>query len=246
MFLSAGRAGRDTGQCWLWPPGSAKLGFGHLPGKRDPAWLAYDANLPHAMAPALLEHVYTWLSPSDALCRADLIFALAGRESRKHFALELFQRRMAETLLLSVGRFEIRRFARLPWPTELDLLPIASRTPAPLRHYFVGFEAGNTRVELVPRGQFGTLSEIRALSEWLHKRPQIGSLLVISSAPHLRRVRLCCRALLAKHLKIHFIAAPNDALTPEAWWHESRSRADVLKEIPKLLTYKLLLTFCRF
>jgi hypothetical protein len=197
--------------------------------------------------PALLQHLYAWLSPSDAVCNADLIFALAGRESRKHFALQLFQRRLADVLLLSVARFEIRKFSRLSWPADIDLLQIAAATPAPLRHYFVSLEAGDTRVQLISRGHFGTLSEIRALSRWLRERPQTGSLLVISSGPHLRRVRLCCRALLPKQLQVHFIATPADAsLAPSTWWREGGTRSDVLKEIPKLLIYKLLLKSFRF
>lgn len=194
------------------------------------------------MLTRLLEHLYDWLSPSDATGQADLIFALAGRQSRKLYALELFQHRAASTLLLSVARFEIRKFAQLPWPADIDLLQVASGTPPALRHYFVSFEVGTTRVELIRPGYFGTLSEIRTLAEWLKKRPQIGKLLVISSAPHLRRVRVCCHALLPARVKIHFIATPNDSpLARDNWWHDRRSRTVVLKEIPKFFAYRLLL-----
>ena len=87
------------------------------------------------MLTRLLERLYDWLSPSDATSQADLIFALAGRQSRKLYALELFQRHAASTLLLSVARFEIRKFAQLPWPADIDLLQVASGTPPALRHY---------------------------------------------------------------------------------------------------------------
>lgn len=194
------------------------------------------------MLTLLLEHLYDWLSPSEPIRPADAVFALAGRESRKRFALELLHCAPAPTLVLSVGRFEIRRFAQLPWPGVINLLEVASRTPPPLRHYFVSFEGGDTQVELIPRGRLGTLTEIRALVRWLERRPQIASLLVISSAPHLRRVRACCRALLPAGLPIHFIAVPNDApLGRATWWHERRARRVVVKEIPKLFVYKLLL-----
>lgn len=194
------------------------------------------------MLASLLDRVYQWLSPRDSVVSGDLIFALAGRESRKRFALELFGRAYAPSLVLSVGRFEIRKFAKLSWPDSINLLEVASRTPAPLRHYFVSLERGSTRVELISRGRLGTLSEIRALATWLRVRPEIASISVISSAPHLRRVRVCCQALLPAHLKLHFLATPNDgALTQRAWWCERHSRMLVLKEISKLVLYKLLL-----
>lgn len=190
----------------------------------------------------LLARVYDWLSPADSVCAADLIFVLAGRQSRKLFALQLFHEGPAATLLLSVGRFEVRKFAQLPWPEKIDLLQLAKATPPSRRHYFVSLEAGTTHVKLIPRRHFGTLSEIRALAGWLEERPGIGSLLVISSAPHLRRVRACCRALLPPRLQVRFIATPNDTgLARDSWWRDRRSRAMVTKEIPKCFVYALIL-----
>lgn len=54
--------------------------------------------------------LYDWLACVDPIGDADLIFALAGRHSRKVHALELFSLGRTPTLLLSVDRFEIRRF----------------------------------------------------------------------------------------------------------------------------------------
>jgi len=189
-----------------------------------------------------LERLYDWLSPADNPGQGDLIFVLAGRQSRKLYALELFRQGAAGTLLISVARFEIRKFAQLSVPADLDLQAIARATPPSLRHYFVSFQEDSSEVALVSRGRFGTLSEIQALARWLQARPQIRILLVVSSAPHLRRVRACCRALLPTGLKIHFVATSNDgALMRSNWWRNRHSMAVVLKEIPKLFIYKLLL-----
>ena len=189
-----------------------------------------------------LERLYDWLSPADNPGQGDVMFVLAGRQSRKVYALELFRRGAAGTLLISVARFEIRKFAQLSVPADLDLQAIARATPPSLRHYFVSFQEDSSEVALVSRGRFGTLSEIQALARWLQARPQIRILLVVSSAPHLRRVRACCRALLPTGLKIHFVATSNDgALMRSNWWRNRHSMAVVLKEIPKLFIYKLLL-----
>lgn len=97
-------------------------------------------------------------------------------------------------------------------------------------------------MELIPRGRFGTLSEIRALGRWLESRPHIASLVVVSSGPHLRRVRACCRALLPTRLQLHFVPTPDDGwLTRSNWWRNRYSRALVVKEIGKLLVYRLVL-----
>src|SRR5579872_6453467 len=194
------------------------------------------------MLTRLLERLYDWLSAADSPGQGNVIFVLAGRQSRKLYALELFRQGAAGTLLMSVGRFEIRKFAQLSVPADIDLRAIASATPPRLRHYFVTFQEGSSCVELVSRGRFGTLSEIQALARWLQARPPIGILLVVSSAPHLRRVRACCRALLPTGLKFHFVATSNDgAFMRTNWWRNRHSMAVVLKEIPKLFIYKLLL-----
>jgi hypothetical protein len=202
----------------------------------------YDDVFRTRMPTRLLERLFDWLSPSDPVCSSDLIFALAGRHSRKLFALELFRQGRATCLLLSVGRYEIRKFAQLPWPGDVDLARVATSTQAVKRHYFVSFEAGSTGVELVHRGQFGTLSEIRALARWLEPRPHIQSLVVVSSAPHLRRVRACCRGLLPPRLQLHFLPTPNDGwLNRSSWWRNRHSRVMVVKEVGKLFLYWFLL-----
>ena len=194
------------------------------------------------MLTRLLERLYDWLSPSDSAGCGDLIFVLAGRQSRKLYALELFRQGVANNLLLSVGRFEIRKFAQLSWPGGIVLVRVAAATPAPLRHYFVSMELGKSEVELISRGRFGTLSEIRALAAWLQRRPHLRSLVVVSSGPHLRRVRACCRALLPRGVQLCFLSTPDDGrLTRSEWWREAHTRKLVAKEVGKLFVYRLVL-----
>jgi len=205
-------------------------------------WCGYDGGRGIRMLIQLLERLYDWLSPSDSAGCGDLIFVLAGRQSRKLYALELFRQGAGNNLLLSVGRFEIRKFAQLSWPAGIDLVRVAAGTPAALRHYFVSLEAGKSEVELISRGRFGTLSEIRALVAWLQRRPHMRSLVIVSSGPHLRRVRACCRALLPEGVQLRFLATPDDGrLTRSDWWRDAHSRKLVAKEVGKLFVYRLLL-----
>jgi hypothetical protein len=196
---------------------------------------------------ALLMRLYDWLTCADPTGNADLIFTLAGRQGRKIFALELFSQMRAPSLLLSVGRFEIRRFARLMLPVPVDMVQVAASVSPLDRHFFVFFGNNEVEVERVPRGRFGTLSEIRALDAWLLGHPEVSSLLVVSSATHLRRVRMCCRAMLPRQVRIRLLDVPNEDpfLQRDRWWQSRTARAMVIAEPMKLLVYRLVLLLPR-
>jgi uncharacterized SAM-binding protein YcdF (DUF218 family) len=155
-----------------------------------------------------LTRLHAWLSPADAPRNADLIFVLAGRVYRKDYALELFRQGLAPRILFSVGRFEIRRFSKMALPVPLDLLKLAQEVPASQRHYFVFFEGEEVRTQHVLPGRFGTLTEIDAFGQWVNERPNIRSVLIVSSGTHLRRIRMCCRSLLDPNIRLAFLAAP--------------------------------------
>jgi len=156
----------------------------------------------------LSSRLQSWLSVAEEPHASDLIFVFAGKMERKEYGLELLRQHVAPTALFSVGRFEIRRFSKMDLPVPLDLLQIAQPVPPPQRHYFVFFHDQYVAYELVQLKRFGTLSEVRALAQWLGAHPEIRSLLIVSSAYHLRRIRLCCRALLSAKPALSYVAAP--------------------------------------
>jgi uncharacterized SAM-binding protein YcdF (DUF218 family) len=146
--------------------------------------------------------------------RGDLVFVLAGEPHRKLYGLQLYRAGYAPRILLSVGRFEIRRFAELdlPYPAGSVPLDLLAARPTSLRerHFFVAFSAQDVSFEKIPLGRLGTLREIRALAKWCKERPEIASLIVVSSGYHLRRVRLCCRALLPSAIGVIYAAVPEE------------------------------------
>lgn len=192
-----------------------------------------------------LVRLYSWLACADSTANGDLIFVLAGRKSRKVCGLEMFSQGRAPQLLLSVGRFELRRFADLPFPVQLNLPRRAASVSPPQRHIFVYLDKTKSAVEFVAKGRFGTLSEIRALKEWVGAHSEVKSVLIVSSAFHLRRVRLCCRSVLPTSIQCHLLAVDEGGvwLRRDLWWQSSRTRAIVLRELPKLLVYWLVLHF---
>ena len=100
--------------------------------------------------------------PLPSLAPADLIFAIAGRPPRKVHALELFRSGYAPRLLLSFGRFGLRRAREFDLPAPVDLVAAAKAIPAPQRHFFVLFDGAGAHVGLVRRRRFGTWNELRA------------------------------------------------------------------------------------
>jgi hypothetical protein len=186
-----------------------------------------------------------WLCCADAVRPADVIFVVAGRESRKRYALELLRQGIARRLLLSVARFEIRPLSRLPLPAPIDLLQLAQSIPAPQRHFFVLFEASRARVEHIRPGRFGTLTEIEALSRWLTMNPEIRSLLVVSSAAHLRRLRICLRALARPDCEIALIAAPEPDRSEGLVTAMLSATTGGFREVSKIVLYRIVLAFRR-
>ena len=197
--------------------------------------------IPGTPGAALLSRLYDTLAASDPVQKSDVILVLAGRECRKHFALGLLGEGWAPTLMLSVGRFEIRRFSSLDLPTSLDLVAIASATEPPRRHYFVTIEGGKAEAQRIAVGRFGTLSEILALSEWLKTHPLIRSVTVVSSGYHLKRIRVCSRLLVPEDRRLQFVAVPDEnRYLREHWWRDPDVRWVVLSEVLKIAVYRFL------
>jgi hypothetical protein len=199
------------------------------------------AQIPGPSSP-LLSGLHNWLSPADDARPVDLLFVLAGRMSRKHYALQLFREGLAPKLLFSVARFEIRRFSKIALPVPLDLLKLAQDVPPPERHFFVLFQGSEFRVEHVPPRRFGTLTEIASLARWLNANPQIHSVALISAATHLRRIQMCCRSLLPHGVDVALLAVP-DSFSDSADQRSSavQSTGSGLLEFIKVSVYWVLL-----
>src|SRR6266850_4244303 len=191
----------------------------------------------------LLSGLHAWLSSTDHARPADLIFVLAGEMSRKHYAVQLFREGLAPRLLLSVGRFEIRRFSKMALPIQVDLLKQAQDVPPPQRHFFVLFQNREWRVEHVQPRLFGTLTEIASLARWLDANPEVQSVILISNEAHLRRIRMCCRSRLPRGVEVALLAVPNSfSDSGDQQSSAIKSAGSDLLEFVKVLVYHVLLT----
>ena len=170
------------------------------------------------------------------------IFVLAGRGSRKQYALTLNKNRLDRILLLSVARFEIRKLSSFGLSMPFDLVSRAALLQPLERHFFLTVHGNRVAdVHYVPAHRLGTLREIMALGAWLEMHPQLQSLIIVSSGFHLPRVRLCCRALLPKRVQVKFVPVPNEHFYGYNNLLE-RFRL-ILVELAKLCLYLLILVF---
>src|SRR5713101_8528359 len=188
---------------------------------------------------------FNWLACADPVEHANAIFVLAGLKARKVFAIQLLVQGIASRVFFSFSWFEVRRFPELGLPQTIDLLQMARSIPPPQRHFFLLFESQQFTVQRIPVRALGTLSEIDALADWLSAHPQISALLVVSSGPHLRRLRICCRVLLPRNVKISFIAAPEENAMPNQrnCRNDAPTRKIVLSEWIKIAGYLVILPF---
>jgi hypothetical protein len=179
-----------------------------------------------------------WLNCADPLQAADRIFVLAGRRYRKSYGVALLRQGWAPGMLLSTlsaDSLDLSRFAELQLPAWPRLLALQGQIPPQGRFFFLDYDGSTWRAECLPVRALGTLNEITQLARWLRQRPDVRSVLIVSSAVHLRRIRMCCRALLPGGRRFSLAAVPADA-GPE---HERDGRP--ILECAKLLLYRVVL-----
>lgn len=190
-------------------------------------------------------HLYRFLDIQSPPQKCDCIFVLAGRPERKVFGIDLWRRGYAPELILSVGRFEWRRFYTLGLPADGGLRQLVDATQPKERHFFVRLGDSQAKAILIPRGRLGTMTEGRELSALL-RGGAIRSLMVVSTSIHLRRAALVFRrAFRGSGIDLAFVAVPEDlsSIRRSDLGAVKEVRAAVWEEFQKYCCYRLLLSF---
>ena len=191
---------------------------------------------------------------AETLEKADLIFVLAGHRNRKVYGARLFHDRWAPQILMSTGdppyiarvlQKELESISLVDPQVWTRIQETASLPSLWEGQFFVGLDSHQWFIEPIRVKWFGTLSEIKALSQWLQERPSIRTLLVVSAGMHLRRVNMCCRKLLSHHCQVRLIAVPEGM--PDLCANGEQPRREtgrrILLEYIKLIAYRFVLTF---
>lgn len=168
----------------------------------------------------------------------DAIFEFAGNHERKLFAVERWRAGAARTLIVSVGRFEWRRYPSLGLP-DGGLLELVSETPTWRRHFFVEVGREGARARLIGMRPFGTRHEARALARLMRERGW-RSAVIVTSAVHVRRASLAlARATRGSNTTFSFEPVPRerDPYSADRWWRTKWGLRVVLSEVVKLAIY---------
>lgn len=189
----------------------------------------------------LLNSLYDFLDVSEQPQSCDVIVAVAGRQERKSFALELFQRGLAPRLILSVARFDVRRTTALPVPGP-ELLALRDQTRPAERHFWIDISNGKTLIRRAQIKKTGTFGELQALAAYLDSH-SVSKIALISTALHLRRIQFCCSRIpffRGKDVLLWAAPAGDSSISPEQWWRHGDSCKYLLSEYIKLAGYRLL------
>lgn len=191
----------------------------------------------------MLARLFDFLSIGGPPVPSDAIFVLAGRPERKRHGLKLFERGVAPFLILSVARFEWRRFPELGLPDDGGLTRLVEETYYRHRHFFVTVGPEGAYARFVPTRFLGTRREALGLAEEVRAKGY-HSILVVSTSVHLRRARLALRrAMGGLPVRVAYTAVPeNDSgIQRESWWRSAAGWSYVTSELLKLALYRLLL-----
>jgi uncharacterized SAM-binding protein YcdF (DUF218 family) len=140
----------------------------------------------------------------------------------------------APQLILSVGRFEWRKFSDLNLESDGGLESLVAQTLAKKRHFLVRLDRQESFCTQVRTGLWGTRSEVRALAEYICGM-SIRSLLVVSSPAHLRRVALVFRRAFRKSgIQLIFVPVPE-----KLSFALPADRAQIWSEFRKYILYRL-------
>jgi hypothetical protein len=194
-----------------------------------------EQELQEASHRAFFHPLRNFLFQADAAQQSDVIFVRAGRPERKVYGMQLFHQGIAPRLILSVGRFEVRKMDRLGFQ-RFNLRDLTSRLPPDERHFFIDIVGDSPRVTVRGDAGKGTYAELLSLSRYLESDP-VNSLLLVSTSVHLGRVRhYCQRITYLSDKEIRYVPVPEDlsSFRKAGWWKHHDHWSYVLSECAKL------------
>ena len=165
--------------------------------------------------------------------QADVGIVLAGDFSRALYAADLYHHGFVPRVWLS--RPERERILR-----QLDALGVPyPRQEEVSRAVLLQKKVPSDHIELFGNGVVSTIEEARAVAELLGQRPDIHSLLLVTSRFHVRRSEAIFRRILKDHsqLEIHAVGSPYDGLVVDHWWKDRDSARQVVLETAKWLLF---------
>ncbi|MGQ0666546.1 MAG: YdcF family protein [Nitrospiraceae bacterium] len=165
--------------------------------------------------------------------RADIGLVLAGHFGRALYAADLYHQGF-------IPRIWISRPEREKSLVQLDSIGVPyPRQEEISRAVLLKKGVPDDRIEVIGEDVVSTLAEARIVSRLLDTRPEISSLLLITSRFHVRRAEAVFRRVLQPHSEVDIIAVgtPYDGFVEDHWWKDRDSARQVFLEMAKLLLF---------
>ena len=176
-----------------------------------------------------LGYVADWLRLADRPQKADAILVLGGSFTRPFQAAELYRQGLARKIYISVvAREEQLRLLDVegvPYPREEEIV----------RQVLLKKGVPASAIEYFGKDSISTADEAQAARALFAQRTP--TLLVVSSAYHLRRARIIFSDALPA-ADIRMIATSYDPF-PSSWWKDQSAARNVLLELAKISFYQL-------
>lgn len=165
--------------------------------------------------------------------RADVGLVLAGNFGRAIYAADLYHQGF-------IPRIWISRPEREKDLAQLDALGVPyPRQEEISRAVLLKKGVPDDRIEVIGDGVISTIAEARFVSGLLEKRPEIHSLLLITSRFHVRRAEAIFYYVLRPHsqVEVFVVGTPYDGFVADHWWKNRDSARQVFLETAKLLLF---------
>lgn len=175
----------------------------------------------------LLRTMYTYLDVSENLSFNHAVYGiiLSGNAGeRAAAAAALYHRGLIDTLVCTGANI----------PPDLAILGYPEPESVLSRHVLLQNQVPPQRILLLDQGT-STIEEMQLIHRFSQKRS--GSLLIITSATHTRRVWRLRKKIFPREQDIHCFGTPPQQYDPHAWWTSEQGLIAVNTEWQKLLYY---------
>jgi uncharacterized SAM-binding protein YcdF (DUF218 family) len=165
--------------------------------------------------------------------RADVGLVLAGNFGRAMYAADLYREGFIPKIWVSRPERE-KHLAQLdtlgvPYPRQEEIsCAVLLKKGVP-----------EDRIEVIGDEIISTIAEARLVAVLLEKRPEIHSLLLITSRFHVRRADAIFKHVLQAfpHVSVYTVGSPYDGFVADHWWRDRNSARQVVLETAKLILF---------
>lgn len=164
---------------------------------------------------------------------ADIGIVLAGHFGRAMYAADLYRERIIPQIWVSRPERE-KALAQLdalgvPYPYQEEIT----------RAVLLKKGVPSYNIEVVGEGAVSTIEEARAVASVLSRRPEIRSVLLITSRFHVRRAESVFQHVLGENsqVKVFSVGSPYDGFVVDRWWKDRDSARQVILEAAKLMLF---------